>query len=325
MSPTHVDLRALQEDEVDRIERSDDRQTRLDERMSPRIAADHDTREVLVIEPKRSRGLAAAFDRSFLREVSRQRELLYFLIWRDIKVRYKMAALGLAWALMVPLVSTIIFGVIGTKLGFGNGQPAPWIMVLAAGMTPWLFIQKCVSDGGQSLVHNQQLLSKIYMPRVFIPSASCGTAMVDMLTAFLITSGFAVIFTITGSWTPTWNVLAIPLLVPLTFVAGVGTAILLSGITVLYRDVRFLIPFFTQFGLWLSAVVFPLELVLPENYLWIAAINPYAGIVSAWRSAIIGTEWQPLLVASSCVLSPIILLVGVAYFRHVERRFADIA
>ncbi len=281
-----------------------------------------DDRPVQVIEP-RSSGIDAAY----LRELVTHRELLYFLVWRDVKVRYKMAALGLAWALVVPLVSSLIYGIIGMLLGFGEGGKAPWLLVLAAGMTPWMFLQKCVNDGGQSLVNNQQLLSKIYLPRVFIPAAACGTAMVDMLMAFLVAAGFGIYFASTGEYTPTWNLLAIPLLVPLTLLAGAGTAVLLSGITVLYRDVRFLIPFFTQFGLWLSAVVFPLEDIDKAlgGKSWILAINPYAGIVSAWRSAIIGDAWNWPLIAGSVIISPLLLLAGIAYFRRVERRFADIA
>ncbi len=277
-----------------------------------------------MIEPRKGRGLFAGIDGPYIKELLRHRELLFFLVWRDVKVRYKMAALGIAWAAMVPLASTLIYGLIGAKLDFGASVNAPWLLVMAAGMTPWMFLQKCVSDGGQSLVNNQQLLSKIYLPRVFIPAASSGTSLVDMGMAFLVATGFAVFFAIRGEYVPSWNLLTIPLLVPLTVIAGAGTAVLLSGITVLYRDVRFLIPFFTQFGLWLSAVVVPLDKVLGD-YAWIAAFNPYAGIVSAWRSAICGTPWQPWLILGSAVLSPLILLVGIAYFRRVERRFADIA
>ncbi len=287
-------------------------------------AVERDDREVLVIEPRRGRGLGVVLDKSFFAELLKFRELLYFLVWRDVKVRYKMAALGIAWAVMVPLVSTLIYGMFGSAVGFGEDVKVPWLLIVAAGMTPWSFIQKSISDGGLSLVYNQHLLSKIYMPRIFIPVASCGTAMVDTLVALLVALGFGVFFWARGDYTPTLDLLAIPLLIPLTFIAGAGSAILLSGLTVLYRDIRFLIPFLTQFGLWLSAVVVPIDKVLGEH-VWIAAFNPYAGIVSAWQSAICGMPWRWELIAGSLILCPIIFVVGIAYFRGVERRFADIA
>jgi len=290
----------------------------------PAATASRDDREVLVIEPRRGRGPFVGLDRRYLRELVAHRELLYFLVWRDVKVRYKMAALGVTWAAAVPLVSTLIYGFFTRAAGFAEGIDVPWLLIISSAIVPWMFLQKSISEGGQSLVNNQQLLSKIYLPRVFIPAASAGTALVDMAMALLITALFGLGYLLAGSYTPTWQLLAVVPLVPLTFVAGVATSVGLGGLTVLYRDIRFIIPFLTQFGLWLSGVIIPLDQVAGD-YLWVAAINPYAGIVSAWRSAICGTPWQPELIAGSLILIPIMLVAGVAYFRRVERRFADIS
>jgi lipopolysaccharide transport system permease protein len=276
-----------------------------------------------VIEPRRGRGLLGVFRDGYLAEAIRQRELLGFLIWRDVKVKYKMAALGIAWAVLTPLMSTLIYGIAGMLFGFGERTTAPYLLYMAAGMTPWVFLQKSVSEGGMSLVFHQQLLSKIYLPRLYVPFASCGTALVDLSIAMGVALGFGVGFAIAGMWVPTIDLLAVIPMLLLTAILGVGTATLLSGLTVLYRDLRFLIPTFTQFGLWLSGVVFPTSIL--GRYEWILAFNPFAGVVSGWRSAICGEPWQPILLLGSLVLSPIILWVGIAYFRRVERRFADIA
>lgn len=283
----------------------------------PAMASHHEM-ETLVIEPRRG---WQAVDWA---ELYRYRELLYFLIWRDVKVKYKMAILGFAWAIFVPLFSMLIYGTFGLLLGLKfEGSSAPYMLGMYAGLIPWLFLQRSITDGGQSLVNQQPLMSKIYMPRLFLPSAACGGAMVDMVISTGIFVLLAVGFAASGSFEPTWNLLAVPLLALLTVAAGLGTAILLSGLTVLYRDLRFLIPFMTQFGLWLSGVAFPTSIM--GKYEWLLMFNPYAGIISGWRSALIGMPWQPLLLLGSLVLTPLLLVIAVVSFRRVERRFADVA
>ena len=279
--------------------------------------------ETVVIEPRRGRGLFGAFGGGLVQELVRHRELFLFLVWRDVTVRYKMTAIGPLWAPAVAVASTLIYGVPGLLLGFGDRVGAPYLLFMAAGMTPWMFLQKSVNDGGQSLINNRALLTKIYFPRLYIPAAACGTALVDLFLAFAAALLFGLGFWIAGMWSPSLSLLAVVAMVPLTFLVGVATAVLLSGVTVMYQDLRFLIPFFTQFGLWLSGVVYPTEIL--GRYEPILALNPYAGVVSGWRSAVCGTPWQPWLILGSCLVSPIMLWVGVAYFRRVERRFADIA
>lgn len=256
-------------------------------------------------------------------ELFRYRELLYFLVWRDVKVRYKMAIFGFAWAIAVPVMSMLVYGVVGMAAGLADEVEAPYFLWMLAGLLPWQFIHRGLSDGGQSLVNHASLMSKIYMPRLFIPASSCGGALVDLAISLGVLGALAGYYAGRGDFSPGWHLLAVPPLLILTAVATLGTAILLSAMTVLYRDLKFLIPFMSQFGLWLSGVVFPTSIF--GRYELLLAINPYAGIVSGWRSALVGAPWNWPLLAGSIILSPILLWVGVRYFRRVERRFADIA
>ena len=273
--------------------------------------------EVLVIEPRKGyRGVDWT-------ELWRYRELLYFLVWRDVKVKYKLAVLGFAWAVAVPVLSMLVYGMFGNFAGLADKVKSPYFLFMLAGLLPWLFIQRSISDGGQSLVNQQALMSKIYMPRLFIPASSCGGALVDMGISLVLFCVIAAWYALRGEFVLSWQVLAVVPLLALTVVAALGTAFLLSALTVLYRDLRFLIPFISQFGLWLSAVPFPLKILGDwKPYL---ALNPFAGIVSGWRSALVAQPWEWELLAGSIVISPLLLVLGVWYFRRVERRFADIA
>ena len=273
--------------------------------------------EETVIEPKTGwRGMDWP-------ELWRFRELLYFLVWRDVKVKYKMAVLGFAWAVGVPLLSMLVYGTVGAAAGFDEQVEAPYLLWMLAGLLPWLFLQRAISDGGSSLVNQQQLMSKIYLPRLFIPASSVGGGLFDLGINLLILAGLAGIYSLQGRYAPTLDLLALPLVLLLTVVAALGTAFGLSALTVMYRDLRFIIPFLTQFGLWLSAVVYPSGIF--GRWEWVLAFNPFAGVVSAWRSVVVGTPWQWDFIAGSVVGSVLLLIVGVRYFRGVERRFADVA
>jgi lipopolysaccharide transport system permease protein len=254
-------------------------------------------------------------------ELVRYRELLFFLVWRDVKVKYKQAILGVAWAIFVPVLSMLIYTVVGNFAGFNArvGTGVPYAIYIYSGLLPWVFLQQSISNGGMSLVNQQALMSKIYLPRLFIPASTIGSAIVDMLLS-------AVVFAALLSWygfTPSWQIVFLVPLILLQVIAGLGLAFLLSAATVMYRDLRFLLPFIAQVGIWLTAVVFPQAIL--ERYADWLALNPLAGIVSGWRSAILGTEWRWLQLASSIVFCPAIFVIGLFYFRRVERRFADIA
>lgn len=265
------------------------------------------------------------------KELVTHRELLFFLVWRDVKVKYKQAMFGAAWAIVVPLVSVLIYTVIGNFAGFANrtvavnGVPTPYPVYIYAGLLPWLFIQTAISGGGLSLVNNQALLSKIYLPRVFIPTAMIGSACVDFVmsgTIFALMIGFYV-FQTGGAFVPSWQIVFILPLFMLMLVGALGAAYLLSALTIMFRDLRFIIPFITQLGIWLTAVVYP-QTIFGRHRDWLA-LNPFAGIVQGFRSAILGEPWQWLQLTSSIVLCSLLFVVGLFYFKRVERRFADIA
>jgi lipopolysaccharide transport system permease protein len=254
-------------------------------------------------------------------ELARYRELLYFLIWRDVKVKYKQAILGIAWAIFVPVLSTVIYTVIGKFMNFQSRveSGAPYAIWMYAGLIPWLYLQAAITNGGMSLVNQQALMSKIYLPRLFVPASACGSALVDMLLSFGV---FGVLIAFYG-FVPSWQVIYLPLLLALMVIMGVGLAMLLSALTMMYRDLRFLIPFFTQIGVWLTAVVFP-STIFGSKEPWLA-LNPLAGIISGFRSAIVGEPWKPAQLVTAIIGTFLIFLIGLFYFRRVERRFADIA
>jgi lipopolysaccharide transport system permease protein len=255
------------------------------------------------------------------RELVRYRELLLFLIWRDVKVKYKQAILGFAWAVLVPVLSMMIFTMIGKFAGFTKQIEAgiPYSLWVFAGLVPWLFLQSGINNGGLSLLNQQNLLSKIYLPRLFIPTSTCGSALIDMMLSLVV---FAVLMAI-NRFVPTAQIVYLPLLVLLAIVCSLGTSYLLSALTINYRDVRFLIPFLAQILMWLSAVMIP-DRIFGSYRKWLA-LNPAYGIIAAFRSVILGTEWhRGALIASICQ-STALLILGLFYFRKAERRFADIA
>ncbi len=270
-------------------------------------------------------------------ELYSHRELLYFLTWRDVKVKYKQSMFGAAWAIVVPLVSVFIYTLVGKAGKFGNfvHPETPYLIYIYAGLLPWLFLQTAINGGGMSLVNNQQLLSKIYMPRLFIPASMIGSAIVDLImsaTVFCLMLFFFMAKT-HGAFMPSWQIIFVIPLFFLLVIAATGTAWLLSAMTIMYRDLRFIIPFISQLGIWLTAVVYPPAIfivkdaegnILHDYRPWLA-LNPYAGIIQGFRSAILGEPWQWTQLAGSIVLCSLMFVYGLFYFKRVERRFADIA
>lgn len=269
-------------------------------------------------------------------ELVSHRELLAFLVWRDVKVKYKQAIFGSAWAIVVPLVQVLIYSAVGTLAGFATRTMgnAPYTVWMYAGLLPWLFISAAINTGGLSLINNQTLLSKIYMPRLFIPAAMIGSAFVDMLMSWLVFLGMLGFFFVKshGHYLPSWHIVFIPALIVLLVVTALGTSFLLSALTVMFRDLRFIIPFITQLGIWLTAVVYPQTLFMfkhadgtVSDYRNWLALNPFTGIVQAFRSVITGEPLQTVQLTSSIIYAVVLFVFGVFYFKRVERRFADIA
>jgi len=266
-------------------------------------------------------------------ELFTRRELLFFMIWRDVKVKYKQAIFGSAWAVVVPLVSVMIYSIVGHFAGFARGvQGVPYEIYIYAGLLPWLFLQQAINGGGMSLVNNQAMLSKIYLPRLYIPTSMIGSACVDMFMSCLVFTGMLILFYFYKGFVPSWQIVFLPFLFALLMLAALGTSYLLSALTVMFRDLRFIIPFITQLGIWLTAVVYPQTIYVIKHadgtvsdYRNWLALNPFAGIIQGFRACIIGQEVQWLQLASSIVLCSVLFVVGLFYFKRVERRFADIA
>ncbi len=257
------------------------------------------------------------------RELLSHRELLVFLIWRDVKVKYKQAILGFAWALFVPIISMMLFTFIGRAAGFTNRVPegVPYPVFVYAGLLPWLFLQSSINNGGMSLISQQNLLTKIYMPRLFMPAATIGGGLVDMGLSFIVLFGVMIVC----HYQPYWSHLfALPLLLGLAIVCGLGCAFLLSALTVNFRDMRFLIPFLSQILMWISAAVYPARIFAGHDKF--LAINPLYGIIAAFKWMLVRDMPlnRPALIIAT-VESVFLFVFGLFYFKRAERRFADIA
>ena len=254
------------------------------------------------------------------RELWDSRELLAFLVWRDVSVRYKQTVLGLAWAILQPVFTMLVFTVVFGNLAQMPSQGVPYPIFVYAGLLPWMFLSTAVTGASQSLVSQQALLTKIYLPRLFVPAASIGGGLVDLL----VSSGvFALLMAYYGV-VPGWGLLAVPLLVLLTLVASLGVGLALAALTVTYRDFRYVIPFMVQAWMYLSPVIYPVTLVPPKWQL-LLAVNPMVGIIDGFRSALLGTPWNLPALAMSTACASALLLFGLFYFRKTERRFADVA
>lgn len=254
-------------------------------------------------------------------ELLSRRELLAILIWRDIKVRYKQTVFGVLWALLLPLVQTFIFAMIFGRFAHisPDGNYSYTVFVLA-GLIPWTFFSQALTFGSQSLVNQQHLLTKIYFPRLFVPaSAVCG-CLVDLLIGLLL---YGIILAFSGI-VPRPAILLLPAFILMTIVASLGLVFLLAALTVSYRDFKYITPFAVQLLMYVTPIVYPTHF-LPANYRWLFALNPMTGIVDGWRSSLLGKPWDIGLILISCASTLVIFVAGVAYFRHTERRFADIA
>jgi lipopolysaccharide transport system permease protein len=253
------------------------------------------------------------------------RELLYFMTWRDVKVRYKQSALGIAWAILVPAFSMVIFTVIFGNFADMKSQLPPGLnysVFVYAGLLPWTFFASAISLGGNSLVNQQSLLTKIYFPRLFVPASAVTGALVDMAISFSV----MVVLMVWNHVSPSWTIIGLlPLMVLLIF-ASLGIAFLLSAITVSYRDFRFILQFMVQAWMYLSPVIYPVR-VVPARFQWLLALNPMYGIIDGFRWALFGgiQPLQPMNLVIATFSSAVLFVFGLFYFRKTERRFADIA
>jgi lipopolysaccharide transport system permease protein len=270
--------------------------------------------DVHVIAPARSLRLADPL------ELWRWRELFVALMVRDVAVRYKQTAIGIAWVVIQPLATVAIFTFLLGKLGNVPTSGLPYPLFAFAAMVPWQVFSKALVDGSMSLVSNRSLVTKVYFPRILMPAAAVFGGAVDFAITFLILLGMMMWFGVL----PGWQILLTPLLLLLAFLTSLGVALWLSALNVLYRDVQFVLPFLAQIWLFVTPVLYPSS-VIPEQWRLLYAMNPMVTVTESFRWAALGgiTAPEPLMLAVSTLTVIAVLLSGLAYFHHVERQMAD--
>lgn len=268
---------------------------------------------VLTITP--SRGWVALN----LMEVWSHRELLYFLTWRDIKIRYKQTALGAIWAIVQPLFPMLIFTLFFGRLAKVPSDGIPYSVFAYAGLLPWTYFASAVGNSSNSIVGSSNLISRVYFPRMIIPGSAVLAALVDFLIAFVLLAVLMVWHRIPVTFS---TLMLVPLVILLTVVA-LGIGMLFSGWTVKFRDIRFALPFLVQLWMFATPVIYPASLV-PEKWRWVLGLNPITGIVEGFRSALFGRPFAWGFMAYSTVFAIVILVYAAYSFRRLERLFADL-
>jgi lipopolysaccharide transport system permease protein len=255
-----------------------------------------------------------------LGELWRYRELLYFLVWRDVKVRYKQTVLGAGWAILQPLATMIVFSLFFGRLAGIPSDGVPYPVFSFAALVPWTFFAQGLTQSANSLVANQDLITKVYFPRLAIPIATVLAGVVDFAIAFLVLLGIMLFYGIVPSARVLWLA---PLLL-LAFATALGVGLWLSALNVRYRDVRYVVPFLAQLWLFATPIAYPSSL-LAQPWRTVYGINPMAGVVEGFRWALLGTDTAPgPILAASAAAAFVLLVSGALYFRRMEKTFADL-
>lgn len=268
---------------------------------------------LVVIQPSRSWRLVS------LRDLWAYRELLFFLTWRDVKVRYKQTALGAAWAILQPLFMMIIFTIFFGRLAGVDSAGIPYPLFALAGLVPWTFFSNAITASGNSLVGSAHLITKVYFPRLIVPAAAMLAGLVDFALAFLLFCVMMVYYRVA----PTIHVLFLPVLVVMTSLFALGVGTWMAALNVKYRDVRFALPFLIQLWLFVSSVILPSS-ALPHKWRWLLMLNPMSGIIEGYRSALFGLPFDWPALGAAAVITLIVLAYSIYSFARVERSFADI-
>jgi lipopolysaccharide transport system permease protein len=277
--------------------------------------------EVIRIRP--ARGWSALQ----LRELWRYRELIYFLIWRDVKVRYKQTVLGVLWAVLQPILNTVIFTFIFGNMAKVPTGGIPYPIFAFTGLLPWTLFSKAIGDAGRSLIQNRSMITKVYFPRLVIPLGSVLGGLVDFGIAFLVLIGMMIYYNFMpgGDYQVylSWRWLTLPFFMLLAIITSLAVGLWLSALNVIYRDVNYIIPFLTQFWLFITPVGYPTQ-IFSKPVQFLISLNPMTGVVEGFRWALLGTETGPtLMLILSVSISLIVLVSGLYYFRRMERTFAD--
>lgn len=271
--------------------------------------------EIQIIEPR------SGWQFIDLKELWRYRDLLYFLVIRGIKAKYAQSVLGVGWAVLQPLVQTIIFTIIFGNLAKLDSDGVPYILFSFAAMVPWNYFSNILTESSNSLIQNKAMLSKVYFPRLVLPLAAVFSKILDFAIAFLVMVGLFIYF----NFVPNSNVIFFPLLLLILILASLGTGMLLSALAVQYRDVQYAMSFLVRILMYSVPVVYSIS-IIPEKWLYLYALNPMVGVIEGMRAAFLGTKAMPWdLIAIGGIVSVLLFGFGAMYFKRMERSFADIA
>jgi lipopolysaccharide transport system permease protein len=262
---------------------------------------------------------AGASEKNYWKDLWRYRELFYILSWRDLKVRYKQTVIGAAWSIIRPILTTIIFTIIFSRIAkLPTPGSAPYALMVFVGMLPWQFFANSLSEASVSLISNSNLITKVYFPRMIIPASSVITSLVDLAISLFILVAMFFIF----HFVPVYTIIFLPFFILIAFISAFGVGLYVTALNVKYRDFRYIIPFIIQFGLYITPVGFSSS-IIPDKWRLIYALNPMVGVVDGFRWCILG---DPLNLPSffiSIIISFLFLILGIWYFRKTEKSFAD--
>jgi lipopolysaccharide transport system permease protein len=260
-------------------------------------------------------------ERNYWRDLFRYRELFYFLAWRDILVRYKQTVIGVLWAVLRPFLTMVVFVLIFSKIAKLPSGGLPYPVMVFAGMLPWQLFATSLSEGSNSLISNANLISKVYFPRLIVPTSAVVVSFAD----FVISAALLALLMIYYGVLPSWQLVVLPLFTLLAVAASIGAGLWLAALNVEYRDFRYVVPFLVQFGLYVSPVGFTSALV-PERWRIVYSLNPMVAVIDGFRWSISAGR-APLFVPSlttGCMVTLLLLVSGIWYFRRMERTFADV-
>lgn len=259
-------------------------------------------------------------NKQYWKDLWHYRELLYFLAWRDVLVRYKQTAIGIAWALLRPFITMVVFTVVFSNIAKLPSGGVPYPILVFSAMLPWQFVSNALMDCSNSLINDANLISKVYFPRLLVPTGAVVVSFIDFLVSGMILLGLMAWY----NFVPGWRILTLPVFTLMAFAVAVGAGLWFAALNVEYRDFRYVVPFVVQFGLYISPVGFSSN-VVSQQWRLLYSLNPMVGIIDGFRWAILGDMqlyWPGFLLSTVLVL--IVLVSGVWYFRKTERKFADV-
>ena len=257
----------------------------------------------------------------YFKDLWQYRELFLFLAWKDILVRYKQTIIGIAWSVIRPLLTMIVFTVIFGKIAKLPSDGVPYAIMVYSAMLPWQFFSNTLTEGGSSLISNSSMISKVYFPRIIIPTTSMIVSLIDFLISLIILACIMVVYL----YLPSWKIIFIPVFLVLAIITSLGITYLISALNVKYRDFRYVLPFIIQFGLYVSPVGFSSS-VIPAKWRLLYSLNPMVGVIDGFRWCVQGTDsiiYWPGFIAS-IVVAILIFIIGFTVFRKTEREFADV-